>query len=221
MKANPCVLWLRPVLFLLLALIAQTARATSVVAPTFEEMVEQSRGAFQGKVTEKSSRLEATDTGRRIMTAVVFQVIKTYKGEFDSPVTLDFLGGKVGDVEMHVEGMPSFAVGDTVVLFLDQNPEAACPVFAWTYGVYHVEPQTPQTPATVTGRTPLAVSSSTPRLEANRATASPVGVAAAVRDATSSTGVEAPVDLSVFEEALRAALAGASPKPSPTPANSP
>lgn len=59
-------------------------------------------------------------------------------GSAQEPITLDFLGGRVGDEEMIVEGMPRFVAGDEDILFVRGNGHTISPVYAMMYGRYSV-----------------------------------------------------------------------------------
>jgi hypothetical protein len=77
----------------LCVLVGSTARATTVIAPTFNELVEQAETIFVGEVVSKSSRFEDRRDGRVIMTDVTFRVVETWKGTAESERRLEFLGG--------------------------------------------------------------------------------------------------------------------------------
>src|SRR5215207_11195448 len=99
---------------LLLALAAlPAARATSVVPPNFAELVGEADAIYRGRVTAvQPRRVERPDgNGSVIKTFVTFAVERVLKGADQKEVTLEFLGGTVGDDSMTVSGMPKFNVG--------------------------------------------------------------------------------------------------------------
>ena len=54
-------------------------------------------------------------------------------------VTLEFLGGSVGELTMDVVGMPRFSVGQTELLFVDQTGGQICPLVAMMFGRYRIQ----------------------------------------------------------------------------------
>jgi hypothetical protein len=73
------------------------------------------------------------DTKRVIFTWVEFQTEEVLKGTAGPSVTLQFLGGTVGDVTLAVTGVPRFRAGDRVILFVEKNGTQFCPLV----GVFH------------------------------------------------------------------------------------
>jgi len=110
------------------------ARATSVLAPKFEAMVDRADLIFAGRVTSQHSEWRDLNGHRAIVTLVTFSVERTHKGRAESAVTLQFLGGRVGQVSMDVAEMPQFKAGERVVLFVEDNGNTASPVIGFFYG---------------------------------------------------------------------------------------
>jgi hypothetical protein len=52
---------------------------------------------------------------------------------------LEFLGGRVGDEEMRVEGMPKFKVGEENILFVRDNGRSICPLYGMMHGRYAID----------------------------------------------------------------------------------
>ena len=86
--------------FLTIALLAAPGlRATSVVPPSFPELVAEADGIYRGRVTSIQARrvpLPEGD-GSVIKTFVTFAVERALKGAEQTQLTLEFLGGTVGD----------------------------------------------------------------------------------------------------------------------------
>jgi len=121
----------------LLSLVA-AAHAMSVVAPTFDQLVQDATTVFRGTVTDVHSVTVDTPQGSAIRTLVTFQVERALKGSPQPQVTLSFLGGKVGHRNMHVLGMPTFAVGQREIVFVGAEGNSVCPLLAAGHGRYHV-----------------------------------------------------------------------------------
>ena len=89
---------LRILLVLALAMLAPVVRATSVVPPSFPELVKGADAIYRGSVTAvEARRVERPDGGSMIKTYVTVTIERALKGPERSEVTLEFLGGTVGD----------------------------------------------------------------------------------------------------------------------------
>jgi len=112
-----------------------TASGTTVIPPAFEEMADRAELIFVGKVTGSRAewRTVGSSTNRVIFTLVEFEAQEVLKGSTNKIVTLQFLGGTVGDATMEVTGVPKFSPGDRVILFVEKNGVQFCPLV----GVFH------------------------------------------------------------------------------------
>lgn len=120
-----------------LVLLAAAVSATSVIAPTFNELVDLSREIFVGKTLSRSSQWVDTRDGRAIVTLITFTVEESLKGGLQTQTSLEFLGGTVEGMTMTVADMPQFAVGDRDVLFVgDRN--AVSPLIGFMHGRFRV-----------------------------------------------------------------------------------
>src|SRR5437016_7899534 len=103
--------YLLPLAFIGIAFVRVTA--TSVIAPTFEQLVQQAELIFQGTVTDVRSVWEGEGALRHIDTYVTFQIDENVKGQATSSYTIRMLGGTVGDETMEVTDSPKFIVGES------------------------------------------------------------------------------------------------------------
>jgi hypothetical protein len=126
--------------FLLLAFLLPFARATSVVPPSFAELVGDAEAIYRGRITAVESRwvAQAEGQGNVIKTFVTLAVERALKGTDQKEVTLEFLGGTVGGESMSVSGMPKFKVGDREIVFVQKNGIQFCPLVALMHGRYRV-----------------------------------------------------------------------------------
>jgi len=125
-------------LLLVSGLAVPEARAMSVVAPTFEELVGLSDVIVRGVVTDVRAEEFDSPQGRGVHTLVTLQVERALKGSPGETVTLSLLGGKAGRRTLRVVGMPEFHVGDREIVFFARNGEVICPLIAAGHGRYHV-----------------------------------------------------------------------------------
>ena len=163
---------MRPLALAALAVLSSAlATATTVVQPTFQQLVSHAETVFEGVVLDVQSALTADAGGRRISTSVTFQVVKVLKGD-PSPVTvLTFLGGSVGNETLNVDGVPKFVVGDRDVLFVNAHAQLVSPLVALMHGRFRIVKE-PRTSRDVVYRFNSTTFSSTSRLgavEAERA----------------------------------------------------
>ena len=130
----------RPLLLLLLAAVP-LAHATTVVPPSFPELVAKADAIYRGRVTSvEARRVDRADGGGQVIkTFVTFTVERVLKGGERAEVVLEFLGGTVGDETLSVSGMPTFAVGQREIVFVRRNGVQFCPLVAMMHGRYHVK----------------------------------------------------------------------------------
>jgi hypothetical protein len=115
-----------------------TASATTVIPPTFEEMTDRAELIFLGKVVSSRSEWRTVGTNRVIFTLVKFERQEVLKGDVGVSVTLQFLGGTVGDVTLEIAGVPKFNAGDREFLFAEGNGVQFCPLVGMFHGKFGV-----------------------------------------------------------------------------------
>ncbi|HEY6071678.1 MAG TPA: hypothetical protein VIU85_09920 [Chthoniobacterales bacterium] len=113
--------------------------ATTVIPPTFDELVKQAEFIFQGTVTDVRSAWEGQGGERHIETYVTFQVADNVKGDAGASYTIRMLGGTVGDETMLVTDTPKFRVGDNEILFVEHNFDQFVPLVGISHGRFHVQ----------------------------------------------------------------------------------
>ncbi len=97
---------------------AQSAAASTVRPLVLDELVEGAAIAFHGRCT--GNRVEIDAQTRLVVTFTTFEVTEAIKGPVASTHVIKQIGGILpgGDSGMIVHGVPKFAVGQEVVLFL-------------------------------------------------------------------------------------------------------
>ena len=110
-----------------------SAKATTVIPPTFEEMADRAELVFVGKAIASRAEWRTVGANRVIFTLVEFETQEVLKGNTNKSVTLQFLGGTVGEATLEVAGVPKFNAGDRVLLFVEGNGLQVCPLV----GVFH------------------------------------------------------------------------------------
>jgi len=112
--------------------------ATSVVPPDFPQLVNESDYIVHAVVKSVTSEWREKQGHRHIFTLVELDVREVISGSPPQPLILEILGGRVGDEEMVVSGVPRFQVGDEDILFIQGNGQNICPLFAIMHGRYPI-----------------------------------------------------------------------------------
>jgi hypothetical protein len=112
--------------------------ATTVIPPAFPELVNESDYIVRAVVASTRSAWAEKQGRRSIFTYVELKVLEVIAGTPPQPLVLEILGGQVGDEEMVVHGMPTFAVGQEDVLFIRGNGKQFYPLTAAMHGRYPV-----------------------------------------------------------------------------------
>jgi hypothetical protein len=113
---------------------ARTAAPTTVIAPSFDELVARAETIFVGRAIDSRCAFEYNAAGRSIVTHVTFDVDRVVKGHLGPVTELTFLGGTVGDLRMEVADMPQFHRGDRDLLFVTSQVNAASPLVGFAHG---------------------------------------------------------------------------------------
>lgn len=123
---------------LILVLSALPVRATTVVPPKFDELVNESDYIVRAVVKSVVSEWREKQGKRHIFTFVELDVLEVIHGKPLQPLVLEMLGGQVGDEALVVQGMPKFDVGQEDILFVRGNGRQFYPLTAAMHGRYPV-----------------------------------------------------------------------------------
>jgi hypothetical protein len=126
-------------LLIVAALFVLTAQGTTVIPPTFDELVSQAQVIFQGAVTDVRSEWTGEGAQRRIMSYVTFRIEEPVKGAPGETYTLRMLGGTVDGETMEVTDTPKFKVGDRDIIFVENNGSQFVPLVGIMHGRFHVQ----------------------------------------------------------------------------------
>lgn len=123
-----------------LVVLAAIGRGTTVVPPEFPQLVSGSDCIVRAVVKSVSSVKKSRAPGRsaKIFTEVELQVTEVIAGNPPANLTLEMLGGRVGNQELTVEGAPQFHVGDEDILFVSGNGQNLSPLRGMMYGRYPI-----------------------------------------------------------------------------------
>ena len=120
----------------LAAVMPVALHATTEVPVEFGEMVQGSQLVVYGRVVDV--RGQQTGDRRSIETIVTVTVAQALKGQPGDTVTFRMPGGEVGRYRRVIVGVPRFASGDDVIVFLRGAAPALPTVFGLSQGLYRV-----------------------------------------------------------------------------------
>ena len=115
------------------------ARGTTVIPPTFDELVSRAEVIFQGTVTDVRSQWTGEGAQHRIESYVTFKVEDAMKGAPGESYTLRMFGGTVDGETMEVSDSPKFKVGDRDIIFVENNGSQFIPLVGIMHGRFHVD----------------------------------------------------------------------------------
>src|SRR2546423_1556593 len=140
MIKHPVMNLLRSLILLSLTSFAlPAARATTVIPPTFDELVTKAETIFEGTVTGSRSEWTGEGSNRHIVTYVSFKIEDAIKGAPGSDYTIRMFGGTVDGQTMEVSDAPRFKVGDRDILFVENNGTQFIPLVGIMHGRFHVQ----------------------------------------------------------------------------------
>jgi hypothetical protein len=102
-----------------LLLAAAPARSTQLIPRTLSELAAGAPLIFVGRCESVSCHWN--DDRSLILTAYRFRVLRALKGDPGTTITLDEIGGRLGDLGLSVPSIPSYAVGEEVLLFVHRT----------------------------------------------------------------------------------------------------
>ncbi len=111
----------KPICLAIAALLvcAGLLKATTVQRLGLEDLTRKAHHIVAGKV--RNSKTFWSPNGKLILTSYTIDVADNIKGQPPRTLELTTIGGKIGDLELHVAGMPSFAKGEEIVVFTEQS----------------------------------------------------------------------------------------------------
>src|SRR5207302_1162369 len=122
-----------------LLIMACAALATTVIPPSFDDLVGRAEMIFQGTVTGVRSEWTGEGAQRHIMSYETVKLEETIKGNPGANVTLRMLSGTVGAETMEVADAPTFKVGDRDILFVENNGTQFVPLVGIMHGRFRVK----------------------------------------------------------------------------------
>jgi len=97
-------------------LISVNLYSSTLVYMELKDILNRSEAVVRGVVREVESRYNEERT--KIFTYTLIEVKETINGKTPPVITVQTYGGRVGDINMKVPGMPEFKKGEEVLLFV-------------------------------------------------------------------------------------------------------
>jgi len=104
-----------------LSLITTGLYSSTLVYMELKDILKRSEAVVRGVVRDVESRYNEERT--KILTYTLIEIKETINGKTPPVITVETYGGRVGDINMKVPGMPEFKKGEEVVLFVKKTGE--------------------------------------------------------------------------------------------------
>jgi hypothetical protein len=117
---------------------AASVTATTVIPPTFDQLVDQAEIIFHGNVTKVNAQWVGEGAERHIVSYITFKVKEALKGAPGQTYTIRMFGGTVAGETMAVADAPTFKEGDEDILFVENNGSQVVPLVGIMHGRFHV-----------------------------------------------------------------------------------
>jgi hypothetical protein len=130
-----------------MALVAGVAASgTTLVALRFDELAERATAVARVHCVSTRSFMESGE----IWTETQFEVEKSEKGLLGRSLTVRMPGGRAAGMHARVDGVPEFAAGEEVYLFLWGGENGTYRVLGWTQGTFRIRREAKNGAETVT-----------------------------------------------------------------------
>lgn len=116
-------------------------KATTVIQPTFDQLVSSAEYIVRVEVLSVNSawRDNRAKPGERyIGSQISLNVREVIKGTPPHPLVLDVVGGRVGNDELVIDGAPKLQAGDECILFVRGNGKTFFPLVGLMHGYFPV-----------------------------------------------------------------------------------
>ena len=123
-----------PAVALLAISVCRPADATTLMRMSFAQMARASQLIVRARCMGETTNWDAGE----IWTFTSFRVEETWHGAAPSQISVRLLGGRYGNVTSKVSGVPRFAAGEEVILFLERTRRGDFSVVSWEQGTFRI-----------------------------------------------------------------------------------
>src|SRR6267143_1132994 len=117
-----------------LALLAIAANATTLSRLRFEELVNQASAVARVRYIGVESHWQ----GGEIWTETQLEVVELNKGLLPGVISVQMLGGQIGNMHSRIEGVPTFHTGEEIYVFLWGHEGEPFRVLGWSQGTFRI-----------------------------------------------------------------------------------
>ena len=121
-------------LVLLASAAAGAARATTLARMSIAELIAAAPLIARVRCVGNATRWQEGE----IWTITTLEVVEEWKGRAPARIALRLIGGQAGHLISRVAGMPRFAPGEEVVLFLEPKGGEEFSVTSWAQGTFRI-----------------------------------------------------------------------------------
>jgi hypothetical protein len=120
-------------LLLAIALVVEVS-ATTIVRMDLNALAHSAEIIVRARCTHSEARWES----QSIWTFDDFDVLETFKGASPQTLRVRLPGGRVDHLEVKVEGVPRFAIGEETILFVERTSAGDFGVTSWAQGTFRI-----------------------------------------------------------------------------------
>jgi hypothetical protein len=115
-------------------LLAAITNGTTLARLSFEELAHRASAVARVRCLSVQSIWDRNE----IWTETQFEVLEREKGLLGGLLTVRMLGGSIGNLHSHVDGVPAFRPGEEVYLFLWGKAGEPYRVLGWSQGTFRI-----------------------------------------------------------------------------------
>ena len=116
------------------AAIHPPARATTLKRMSVADLSRVAHTIVRVRCVTNSTRWDAGE----IWTFTTFDIKETWKGSAPAQITVRLLGGNAENLTSTVSGVPRFAPGEELILFLERTPAQDFSIVSWMQGTFRI-----------------------------------------------------------------------------------
>lgn len=121
-------------ILLLASAAAGAARATTLARMSIAELTAAAPLIARARCVANATRWQEGE----IWTITTLDVVEAWKGHAPARITVRLIGGRSGHLMSRVAGVPRFAPGEEVVLFLEPKGGEEFSVTSWAQGTFRI-----------------------------------------------------------------------------------
>jgi hypothetical protein len=116
------------------AAIRLPTRATTLKRMSVADLSRAAHAVVRARCVTSSTRWDAGE----IWTFTTFDIEEIWKGSAPAQITVRLLGGQAGNFTSTVSGVPRFAPGEELILFLEHTTAQDFSIVSWMQGTFRI-----------------------------------------------------------------------------------